>query len=128
MDPNTIRQRLHAQVADILRRHQKIEGSRRRERTPLEGDWKEDAIVRGNDDVLEALDADGRAHLARLRAALERLEDGTYGRCVDCDAPIALARLEALPEITTCIDCAAAAEAGGPDSGRPASPRGQRVR
>jgi DnaK suppressor protein len=113
MNHEAIRQRLQARVADILQRNDKVEGSRRRERTPLEGDWKEDAIVRENDEVLEALDAEGRAHLMQLRAALQRLDEGTYGRCVGCAEPIARARLEASPEIITCITCATAAEDPG---------------
>ena len=111
MEYEAIRQRLRARVADILQRNAKVESSRRRERTPLEGDWKEDAIVRENDDVLEALDAEGRSHVMQLRAALQRLDEGTYGRCVRCAEPIARSRLEASPEITTCITCATAAEA-----------------
>ena len=113
MELEEIRQLLQARVADLLRRNDKVERSRRRERAPLEGDWKEDAIVRENDEVLEALDAEGRAHLMQLRAALQRLDEGTYGRCVGCAKPIARARLEASPEITTCIGCAAAGEARG---------------
>ena len=39
MDHATIRRRLVTSMADLLRRSDKIEGSLRRERTPLEGDW-----------------------------------------------------------------------------------------
>lgn len=113
MKHDAIRQQLQARVAETLKLNGKIEGSRRRETAPLEGDWKEDAIVRENDDVLEALDVEGRARLMQLRAALQRLDQGTYGRCVACEESIAPARLEASPEITTCIACATAAEARG---------------
>lgn len=113
MKHDAIRHRLQAQVTEALKLNHKVEGSRRREHNPLEGDWKEDAIVRENDDVLEALDVEGRARLRQLRAALQRLDDGTYGQCVTCEEPIAPARLAASPEITTCIACATAAEAGG---------------
>jgi DnaK suppressor protein len=44
-------------------------------------------------------------HLADVEAALERIEAGTYGRCVRCGSPIAAERLEALPWAATCIDC-----------------------
>ena len=43
---------------------------------------------------------------ARVTRALEKLEDGTYGCCDRCAAPIAPARLAASPESTMCIDCA----------------------
>ena len=47
------------------------------------------------------------AQLEAVEAALERLDAGTYGRCVDCRAPVAPGRLEALPWAARCIDCQA---------------------
>ena len=41
----------------------------------------------------------------RLSAALERLRDGQYGTCVECEEPISPARLRALPEVQTCVRC-----------------------
>jgi DnaK suppressor protein len=38
--------------------------------------------------------------------ALSRIEQGCYGICIDCDEPIALARLRAIPEVARCIECA----------------------
>jgi len=41
----------------------------------------------------------------RLSAALERLNNGAYGVCAECEEPISPARLQALPEVTTCVRC-----------------------
>src|SRR6266581_3422029 len=41
----------------------------------------------------------------RLSAALERLNNGAYGVCTECEEPISPARLQALPEVTTCVRC-----------------------
>jgi len=41
----------------------------------------------------------------RLSAALERLRDGQYGTCVECEESISPARLRALPEVQTCVRC-----------------------
>lgn len=41
----------------------------------------------------------------RIAAALERLDAGEYGQCVECGEGIAPARLRALPEVTTCVRC-----------------------
>ena len=41
----------------------------------------------------------------RLQAALDRLRDGEYGRCVECEEEIAPARLKAMPEVQTCVHC-----------------------
>jgi RNA polymerase-binding transcription factor len=42
----------------------------------------------------------------KLRRALAKVEEGSYGRCDSCGGPIAPARLEAAPESVLCIDCA----------------------
>jgi len=41
----------------------------------------------------------------RITAALERLDAGEYGQCIECGEGIAPARLRALPEVTTCVRC-----------------------
>jgi RNA polymerase-binding protein DksA len=51
--------------------------------------------------------------LASVEAALGRLDDGTYGRCVRCDRPIAPERLDALPWAAQCIDCQKIVGRGG---------------
>jgi DnaK suppressor protein len=43
--------------------------------------------------------------LARIDEAVRRLEDGTYGRCLDCGAEIPEARLRALPFAACCLPC-----------------------
>ncbi|MFQ5898734.1 MAG: TraR/DksA family transcriptional regulator [Candidatus Methylomirabilia bacterium] len=41
----------------------------------------------------------------RLADALDRLRNGLYGVCEECEEPIAPARLRAIPEVTTCVRC-----------------------
>jgi DnaK suppressor protein len=48
-----------------------------------------------------------RQQIARIDAALKRLDDGTYGECVICGETIAPKRLELDPAVPTCITCAA---------------------
>ena len=43
--------------------------------------------------------------LAAIDAALERIQEGTFGKCVNCGKDIAEERLAALPWATLCIDC-----------------------
>jgi len=49
--------------------------------------------------------------LVQVRAALERIENGTYGRCVVDDTPIDPNRLEAVPWAPYCAKHQAEAEA-----------------
>jgi len=46
----------------------------------------------------------------RLSEALDRLRSGDYGICQICGEPISAGRLQAIPEVTTCVACQDAAE------------------
>ncbi|BDS08085.1 RNA polymerase-binding transcription factor DksA [Oceaniferula spumae] len=48
--------------------------------------------------------------LEKIDLAIERLDDGTYGICKDCGGDIGLARLQAKPYSSLCIDCQSAKE------------------
>ncbi|MBM3221682.1 MAG: TraR/DksA family transcriptional regulator [Candidatus Rokubacteria bacterium] len=41
----------------------------------------------------------------RLSSALDRVESGDYGTCVECGEAIAPARLRVMPEVETCVRC-----------------------
>lgn len=43
--------------------------------------------------------------LSDIDAALERLKNGSFGRCVDCSSDIGLERLKAYPTALRCIGC-----------------------
>jgi DnaK suppressor protein len=49
--------------------------------------------------------------LAQVQAALDRLDNGTYGKCVICGKDINPKRLEALPWATLCLEDQARNEA-----------------
>ncbi|WDZ82551.1 TraR/DksA family transcriptional regulator [Micromonospora cathayae] len=42
---------------------------------------------------------------AQFEHALARLEEGTYGNCEGCSAPIPVERLEIFPSATSCVTC-----------------------
>ena len=50
--------------------------------------------------------------LRAIDAALQRIEDGTFGTCETCGQPISEERLEAIPYATQCIDCRRKGERG----------------
>ena len=55
---------------------------------------------------LDALRRQAAEHLGELDAALQRVDDGTYGLCAGCGLPIDPRRLEARPVARTCVPCA----------------------
>jgi DnaK suppressor protein len=46
-----------------------------------------------------------RKLIVKIREALERIEDGEFGICENCEEEIAEARLRARPVTTLCIEC-----------------------
>lgn len=50
------------------------------------------------------------AALRRIAAALQRLDDGDYGICLECEEPINPKRLEFDPAMPLCIACASGRE------------------
>lgn len=48
--------------------------------------------------------------LKQIDGALERIEEGVYGRCDSCNSAIGVERLRAVPYVADCIECARKAE------------------
>jgi DnaK suppressor protein len=46
-----------------------------------------------------------RQLLAKIDEAMGRIEDGSFGTCMECEEPIEVRRLEARPVSTLCIAC-----------------------
>jgi len=49
--------------------------------------------------------------IKKIRSALERIENGTFGVCEECGENISIKRLKARPVTTQCIDCKTKEEA-----------------
>jgi DnaK suppressor protein len=47
----------------------------------------------------------GSVLVRRVRSAIDRLDDGSYGICLECEEEIAPKRLKALPWAERCIGC-----------------------
>ena len=48
--------------------------------------------------------------IKRVEQALQRIESGEYGYCMDCAEPIPMARLQAQPQAELCLNCQQASE------------------
>jgi DnaK suppressor protein len=58
-------------------------------------------------DRTEAILHSARAQRGEVLAALARVEESTYGRCIDCGGDIPDGRLEARPDAARCVSCQA---------------------
>lgn len=60
---------------------------------------------RSEDPVLHALAAPSREVLHQVNAALRRLAEGRYGRCISCQRPIPAKQLKPRPYLLECLAC-----------------------
>ena len=61
--------------------------------------------------TLSLMENDGAA-LQKIESSLERIDEGTYGKCEECGAKIPKSRLNAIPYTTLCVKCASRQENG----------------
>jgi DnaK suppressor protein len=50
--------------------------------------------------------------LEQIETAIERIDDGSYGRCEECGGKIPKSRLDAIPYAARCVRCATQREEG----------------
>jgi RNA polymerase-binding protein DksA len=105
-----VEQILRRRRADLLRNAGACETALRGIAEERESELEEGAQEWQLDRVLSRLDDREREEITQINAALDRIADGTYGRCTRCDEAIGIDRLAALPETALCVRCAGALE------------------
>ena len=108
VDTETIKKQLEARLRELDERSHEIEDQYRE---PRDDDWSENAVEAENDEVMDEMENLAIDEIRKIKIALSKIEDGTYGICRICDETISPKRLEALPYATRCIECASAAQA-----------------
>lgn len=96
-----LKAQLEDRLSTLLNRVDDIEDDLRH---PLDADSEEQAVDLSDDEALEGVDSVLREEIAQVRAALARIENGTYGKCAVCGESISHARLQARPIATRCIN------------------------
>ena len=107
IDEDEVRKSLLAKREQLAQRVGRTQATERQEVAEGQND---NAQLWEVSDVRDDLDAQGASELDQVNQALARLDAGEYGLCMDCEEPIAEARLKALPYATLCIQCAEEAE------------------
>src|SRR6476620_3710953 len=82
------------------------------------GDVVDAALDAAQDEISSQLAEVESRELANIERALVRIKAGNYGECEICNERIPLARLNALPYATSCIECQRAAETGNGAGGQ----------
>ena len=87
--------------------HEKLRSLR--EQIPVHAPDVRDAEEQSVDDFVQEVDLAlmqmKSETLKKIDEAISRLEEGTYGRCDECDREIPAPRLRALPFAALCRDC-----------------------
>jgi DnaK suppressor protein len=102
---------LYRQRTELLKEFAQTEADLRTLGEERESEWTDSAVEERLKHLLANLDGRGREALGEINAALRRINDGSYGLCEQCGAPIPFARLQAMPTARVCAVCA---EAGSP--------------
>jgi DnaK suppressor protein len=84
------------------------------------GDLVDQALDAAQGEISSQLAEVESRELAQIEKALERINNGTYGICEVMGKPIPLARLQALPYATMCIEAQREMEKSGGSSKSPA--------
>lgn len=100
-----VKEQLEARLKELGAKVEEIEEDLR---TPRSTGWEDRATEIEGDEVLDALEESAIVEINDIRAALKRIDEGSYGSCATCGAKIGEKRLAALNYTTQCITCAEA--------------------
>ena len=82
-----------------------LEKDKQRKTRTISADSSDRAQETQNDSVIDSLEEHDLKEMTDIKNALNRIEHGTYGKCVSCGDVISSARLKALPYAYECKDC-----------------------
>lgn len=102
MDDATARKQLEKMLADLDRSIGVLQGDPVAIRDHSAADAGSDLT---DADRAQAMLTVATAQRRAVIEALKRVDEGTYGRCVDCGKPVPEGRLEARPEAARCVEC-----------------------
>lgn len=68
-------------------------------------DVADQAVSSYQKELLFSQGTSGHTQLSQVRSALERINEGSYGECLQCGNTIGAKRLEAVPWTPYCIEC-----------------------
>ena len=109
---NRIREKLRAQQALLERNMLSAVTEGRQSSTDDLQDAADQAVQSYQKELLFLQGTQGHSQLSQVRSALERLEGGTFGECLQCGEPIGEKRLDAVPWTPNCIACQEKIERG----------------
>ena len=105
-DLSPVRDRLLKRQAELRNRTERANADLRHQGEPLAADFADQAVQRGNDEVLAAISDSAQGELNQISVALRRIDSGHYNTCAACGTEIATERLKSVPYTDRCAACA----------------------
>jgi DnaK suppressor protein len=102
---------LGGELRDVSAERQDAGPAKRPGETPDDAGDQGEQVQR--DEVREAEQNRDATELADIDAALQRMDSGRYGECIDCGIDIPPARLQAQPSAARCVACQQKFESSG---------------
>ena len=90
-DLESVKKQLEERVQFLSAKVDEIEGDLRE---PANPDFAEQATEAEADEVLEGLESSALLEISQINAALDRIDEGTYGECATCGEPVGEKRLD----------------------------------
>ncbi len=106
MDLEKRRRELEARREELRDRVARVATHTQHREEPLPPDFAEQAVELENQGVLVAIDSELNAELRSVEVALRRIDADEYLYCESCGEEIGEPRLNALPSVALCIECA----------------------
>ena len=108
IDKEKVAARLRERAEEIARQRASLKAEDEGTQSGELADYDQHPADSGTDTHDLELDAGTELMLAdqaeQVEIAMQRLEEGTYGTCIDCGKEIPAARLEAIPEALRCVE------------------------
>ncbi len=102
IDVEQFRQRLLKRKQELMKRLEKLEDVLD---DPKSADFSEHATEAEFDEVYESQGRSGLKEVEAIDAALDRIENGSFGICAKCGEEISAERLNAVPHAAMCRNC-----------------------
>ena len=108
IDIHKMKERLEAKRAELQHQVESLTEAHPDPVDPIQAsegpqDFEETAVDFLETQQEQSIDVNERALLTEVEAALKRIEDGTYGKCITCGDAIPEKRLEAIPWASRCV-------------------------
>ena len=110
MDLKHVKVNLQSAKAEIEARLERTHKHIFQREEPVSAHLEEQVKQTENDDLVRALEQEGKEELRQINNALQRIESGAYRTCASCGRDIDQRRLQAIPYTDQCIACASRGE------------------